>query len=232
MATTDYETADGTRDADRLPWLETVEDDYEERPPVLRIVLLVLLALAIVAAAIFGYRYWQAHHGVDGNGALIAAQEGDYKVKPDDPGGMKVDGEGDTAIATSNGAGTGNGSIDMSRTAEKPIAGKKAAAAPAGTTKSVTPIPPASGAAPSGAASSGALVQLGSYPDEASANAAWGKASKKLGFLAPLGKSVQAAQVNGKTVYRLRVNAGSAGQASAVCGKIKAAGEACFVPKA
>lgn len=228
MATIEYDT----RDEDRLPWLETVDDDYEDGPSVVRIVLLVVLALAILAAAIFGYRYYQTHRGVDGNGALIAAQEGDYKVKPDDAGGMKVEGEGDTAIATSNGAGTGNAAIDMKALPEQPIAGRKAAAAStgAGAARTVTAIPsalPSAGASASG----GALVQLGSFPDEASANTAWGKTSKKLAFLAPLGKSVQAAQVNGRTVYRLRVNAGSAGQASAVCGKLKAAGEACFIPK-
>ncbi|CAN5718467.1 hypothetical protein BH11PSE6_BH11PSE6_23330 [soil metagenome] len=35
--------------------------------------------------------------------------------------------------------------------------------------------------------------------------------------------------MNGNTVYRLRVNAGSANQASELCGKLKVAGEACFV---
>lgn len=223
----EHAARDDARDGDRLPWLETVDDDYEEGPSVLRIVLLVAIALAVLAAVVFGYQYYRVHHGVDGNGGLIGAQEGDYKVKPDDPGGTKVDGEGDTAIATSNGSGTGNAAIDMKATPEKPIAGKKAVAAnPAGSSKTITAIPAA------GATAGGALVQIGSFPDEASANVAWGKVSHKLAFLAPLGKSVQAAQVNGRTVYRLRVNAGSAGAATTVCGKLKAAGEACFIPRA
>ena len=58
---------------------------------------------------------------------------------------------------------------------------------------------------------------------------AWGQASKRFTYLAPLGKSVQKAEVNGRTVYRLRVNAGSAGAATELCGKLKVAGEACFV---
>jgi len=226
------------RDEDRLPWLETVEDDYSDGPSVLRIVLLVILALAIVAAAIFGYQYYKKNQGLDGNGALIAAQEGDYKVKPDDPGGLKVEGEGDTAIATSNGAGTGNASIDMRAVPEKPIDGKKAAPAKAdaGAAKAVTPIAPAKPAptpvpAAAAAASGGALVQLGSFGSEAEANATWATLSKKFGYLAPMGKSVQAAQVGGKTVYRLRVNGGSAGAATSLCAKLSAAGQACFVPK-
>lgn len=226
MASGEYEM----RDEDRLPWLETVEDEYEDGPSVVRIVLLVLLALAIVAAAIFGYRYYKQHQGVDGNGAMIAAQEGDYKVKPDEPGGTKVEGEGDSAIATSNGA-TGNAAIDMKALPEKPVEGKKAAPAKvdAGAAKAVTAIP--SAAPKAAAASGGATVQLGSFGSEAEANGQWGTIAKKYGYLASMGKSVQAADVGGKTMYRLRVNAGSAGAATALCAKLAAAGQACFVPR-
>lgn len=225
MATGEYEM----RDEDRLPWLETVEDDYDDGPSVIRIVLLVILALAIVAAAIFGYQYYKKQQGADGNGALITAQEGDYKVKPDDPGGLKVEGEGDTAIATSDGAGTRNASIDMKAAPEAPIAGKKAAPATvdAGASKVVAAIPAVAPAAASG----GAVVQLGSFASESEADASWATVSKKYAYLAPMGKSVQAAQVGGKTVYRLRVNAGSAGAATSLCAKLAAAGQACFVPK-
>ena len=224
MSTGEYEM----RDEDRLPWLETVEDDYDDGPSVVRIVLLVLLALAIVAAAIFGYQYFKKHQGVDGNGALITAQDGDYKVKPDDPGGMKVEGEGDTAIATSDGAGMSNAAIDMKAAPEAPVAGKKIAPATVdvGASKVIAAIPSAAAAA-----SGGALVQLGSFGSESEANATWATISKKFAYLAPMGKSVQAAQVNGQTVYRLRVNAGGAGAATSLCAKLAAAGQACFVPR-
>jgi hypothetical protein len=239
MATSsDYEVPD----EDRLPWLETVDEDYDEGPSVFRVVLMVLLGLAIIAAAIFGFYWYKQHQRADGNGALIAAQEGDYKVKPDDPGGLKVEGEGDTAIATSDGAAAGNASIDLNATPEAPVAGTKAAPAATtpsgGASKAVVAIPASGGklttvtpaAAPAaGASAGGALVQLGSFPDEAAANAAWAKASKRFTYLAPLGKSVQRAEVNGRTVFRLRVNAGSANQATELCGKLKVAGEGCFV---
>ncbi|CUS45662.1 MAG: SPOR domain-containing protein [Pseudomonadota bacterium] len=229
------------RDEDRLPWLETVDEDYDEGPSIFRVVLMVVLGLAIIAAAIFGYYWYRKHQGVDGNGALIAAQEGDYKVKPDDPGGLKVEGEGETAVATSDGAGGGNAAIDLNATPETPVAGTKvapAAASAGGASKAVVAIPASGGkltaatqtAAPAaGPTSRGSLVQLGSFPDEGSANVAWGQASKRFTYLAPLGKSVQKAEVNGRTVYRLRVNAGSAGAATELCGKLKVAGEACFV---
>ena len=225
MATSnDYEA----RDEDRLPWLETVDDDYDDGPSLARIILMVLLGLAVIAAAIFGYYWYQKHRGVDGNGELINAQEGDYKVKPDDAGGMNVTGEGDTAVATSDGQGGANGKIDLNTAPEAPVNGKKAAATPApsgGGKTAVAALPTTSGTLKAGSA----VVQLGSFPSEVAANTAWGSVSKKFGYLAGLGKSVQQANVGGHTVYRLRVNTGSTGQAQDICGKLKAGGQACFV---
>ncbi len=225
---------------ERLPWLETVEDDYEEGPSALRIVLLVILGLAVIAAAVGGYWWYQRNGGGEGSGALINAQEGDYKVKPDRPDGMKVEGEGDTVFAASEGATT-NGSVNVGAMPEAPVAGKaapKAAPAPTtGASRVTTPIPSAGGvataAAPTqkapGASAGSATIQLGSFPSEASANSAWAGMSKRFNYLAPLGKSVEKAEVNGNTVYRLRVNAGSNGQARELCGRLKAAGEGCFL---
>ncbi len=224
---------------DRLPWLETADDDYREGPSVLRIILLILVGLAIIAAAIFGWWWYQRTVTGEGTGALINAQEGDYKVKPDEPGGMKVEGEGDTVFAASEGATT-NGSVDVSAMPETPVDGKaapKASPTPVkGASRVVAPIPGAAvpkataptQAAPGPSAGS-ATIQLGSFPTEAEANAAWARLSKRFSYLAPLGKGIAKADVNGKTYYRLRVNAGSNGQARELCGRLKAAGEACFL---
>lgn len=231
------------RDEDRLPWLETVDDDYRDGPGVGRLILLILLGLAVIAAAIFGYHYYQRMQGSDGNGELIAAQEGDYKVKPDDPGGLKVEGEGESAIATSDGSNAGNATINVEAIPETPVTGTKAgtsASTTTGATKTGVAVPASGGkltVAPTGpgrmpaagGASGGALVQLGSFGSESEANAQWAKTSKRFAYLALLGKSVQQADVGGRKVFRLRVNAGSAGQANELCGKLKVAGEACFV---
>ncbi len=233
-------------DDDRLPWLETVDDDYGDGPSIWRILLLVLLGLALIAAGIFGYYWYQKQRGVAGTGELINAQEGDYKVKPDEVGGMKAEGEGDTVFAASEGATT-NGSIDAGAVPEAPVQGKAApvpkATQAAGTPKVVAQVPAAApplqpkapAAAPRTAppaaapAGGGAVVQLGSFPDQGGADAAWTRLSRRFSYLAPLGKSVAGATVNGRTVYRLRVNAGSAGQANEICAKLKVAGEPCFV---
>jgi hypothetical protein len=233
------------RDEDRLPWLETVEPDEEPASTVPRTIAIVLLGLALLAAILFGLVRWQGIRGDGGDGTLIAAQEGDYKVRPDDPGGLKVEGEGDAAIATSAGAGAGNGAVDLKAVPEAPVArtaqvprtaptaapgrnavaqvpasgGRLVAAAPMGASRANVP----------GAVGGGSLVQLGAFPTEAAANGAWGTAAKRFGYLAALGKSVQTAEVNGRTLYRLRVDAGSANQAADICGRLRVAGEACFV---
>src|SRR3546814_7261360 len=92
-------------DEDRLPWLETVDEEYEAGPSVLRIAALVILGLALIAGVVYAV-YWIQNRpsGASGNGALIRAQEGEYKAKPDQPGGMKLDGENSQALATSEGA--------------------------------------------------------------------------------------------------------------------------------
>ena len=99
----------GAGQEEDLPWLETVEEDYEEGPSLWRILLLVLLGLAVLGAAIFGYYWYQQQRGIAGSGELIEAQEGDYKVRPEEPGGMQAEGEGDAVFAASEGAITSPG---------------------------------------------------------------------------------------------------------------------------
>ncbi|MGK6355889.1 SPOR domain-containing protein [Sphingomonas sp. DT-207] len=231
---------DGYGDDDRLPWLETVEEDYREGPPLGRILLGIVVLLAVVSAGAFGYHLYQRQQGVQGNGELIEAEPGDYKVRPNEPGGMRVEGEGDTIFSTSQGAAS-NTSINVGALPEAPVEGQRAAEAaksgPGTSTAKISvpnpriiapkPTPAAVAAAP--AAGSGSLIQLGAFPTEAGANTAWARLSKRFAYLAPLGKAVQRAEKDDKTIYRLRVNAGSNAQARELCGKLKVAGENCFV---
>jgi cell division protein FtsN len=236
--------ASGTdlREDDRLPWLETVEPDEPDGPPLGRVVALVLLGLAVLAAIVFAI-YKLQHREPAAEGELIAAQEGDYKIKPDDPGGLKVKGEGTAAVATSDGK-RGNGAIDLKQVPETPVTGKRAqplpdkpragrsavAQVPASGGKLVAQAPIAATKTPApGADTGGSLVQLGAFPTEGAANAAWAGYAKRFGYLAALGKSVQPVASGGKTLYRLRVNAGSANQAADICGRLKVAGQSCFV---
>lgn len=230
------------RDEDRLPWLETVEPDEPEDSGVARMVILVLIGLALLAAIVFGIFKLQ-QRPLNGQGELIVAQEGDYKVKPDDPGGLKVEGEGDSAIAASAGA-NGSAAIDLKAVPEAPITGQRANAAPPaspGAARTQADVPGATGrltatapmAAPKrsipGATSGGTLVQLGAFPSESVANAAWSAIAKRFNYVATLAKTVQPADVNGRKVFRLKIDAGSPAAASDICGRLTVAGEKCFV---
>jgi len=249
----------GFGDDDRLPWLETVEDDYREGTSASRLVLLVLILLVLIAVGGFGYYWYQQQRNFTGSGELINAQEGDYKVKPDNSASGPAAGEGDSVYPTSEGAST-NATIDTSRAPEEPIEGKAAPAAPkpaaSGSSKVVAAVPAAGGKlvaikpkAPSKPlptlgvsgtpvaktsptptpSNGGAMLQLGSFPSEATANASWTQMSKRFAYLAPLGHVVERAEVNDKTVFRLRVTAGTADLAKDLCGRLKVAGESCFV---
>ena len=85
-------------DEDRLPWLEAVEEDEDEGGP-----SLAKLAAAIVIGWSRSDRRRrsllarQSRRPAGNDSDLIAAEEGDYKVRPADPGGMNVAGEGDAA---------------------------------------------------------------------------------------------------------------------------------------
>lgn len=244
MTDTDRDTLP-LQDEDRLPWLEAVDDEGADNgvstAKLIGFAVAALVAIGIVIGGIALLRSQQP--GPQGDGKLILAEKGDYKVKPDAPGGMAVEGQGDSAFAASEGA-EANGKINLNGGPEAPVATTKTRDAKpgfsAGTAEpSVTAVMPASGgklvapppvkasAAAATAAPSGSLVQLGAYNNEAQANQAWTMLAKRFAYLAPLSKSVEIAEVGGRRVYRLRANTN--GQAQTVCGKLKVAGENCLI---
>jgi hypothetical protein len=237
--------AAGDADQDRLPWLESAEPEPEPAAPVWRTVLLVLVGLLTVGVISFALLRHQGTPTASGTGDLIAAPEGPYKTRPQGTDGMRVGGNSDTAIATSEGA-TGRASVNLNAVPEAPVDGSLAAqpgaTASTGAGRVETAVPTTKSrlearapttAAPVATAEGGggSVVQLGSFPSEGAANAAWNQLSRRFAYLAPLGKSVLVAEVKGRTVYRLRVNSGSANQASDLCSKLKLAGENCFLPR-
>ena len=235
------------RDEDRLPWLEAVDDEDQGSGVAPGKLIAGVVAALLVLGLVIGGVYWLKNRPTaEGDGTLIAAPQGEYKVKPDAAGaGMKVEGQGDAAFATSEGAEAG-ATIDTNALPEAPVTGAKAAPAP-------VPVPGKAGGAVSAsvgdagkmgspavkpvapkpaavAAVGGAQVQLGAFGSEAKANQVWAGLSRRFTYLAPLTKVIVPVPAESGTVYRLRVNAGTGAQASALCGKLKAAGETCLVP--
>src|SRR5688500_5500720 len=221
---TDIRADEGTPldDDDRLPWLEAVdEDEGGDGPSALKLIAYVLIGLVVIGAIVGGVFWMGNRDGQETRDAqLIQAPEGDYKVRPDDPGGMAVEGEGGTAFAASEGADP-KGSIDTNAVAEAPVTQAKQPPAPK------TPAaPPAAPKQAPPAPASGPSIQLGAFSSQAGANAAWTALSQRFRYLAPLSHTVVPVQVGGRTLYRLRA---SGPDAASVCRRLQAAGDACSV---
>lgn len=244
----------GLESEDRLPWLEAadgVEDDGEVSPA--RLLVMVLGGLLLIGAVLGGL-WWVQNGGARGKGELIAAQDGNYKVAPKNDGAKSFEGEGDASFSASEGAEPA-GKVDPTRMPEEPavtpqereaatakLAADKAAAAKAkakpapAPTAAKAPSKPAAKtpdaapkAAPAAAAAGSAMIQLGAFSSDAAAAKAWANLSKRFAYLADLNKSVSPAKVGDSTVYRLRVAAGTAANATNLCGKLRVAGENCVI---
>lgn len=121
----DIERGRMQQDEDRLPWLEAVEDEDDERGVGIGKLIGAVLVLVVAIAVVVGGLMWlrsRPDTSVTGEGALIEAPEGAYKVKPTDPGGMRVEGEGESAYAASEGQEM-NGAIDIAALPEAPLTG-------------------------------------------------------------------------------------------------------------
>lgn len=207
-----------------LPWLEPVED--EDEPPALsaRKMLAAILVVLFAAALVAGTLYWLGRSGADeGSGApvLIKADPNPVKVKPENPGGIDVAGDSETAFATGAGEQV-DGQLDLGAVPEEAIARPepKAEAAPA----AQQPKEEEEASAPSIPASAN-QVQLGFYGSANEAEAAWKTLSGRFPVIAGAGKIV----VPYQSGQRLRAGFGSPAEARSACQLLKAAGDACFV---
>jgi hypothetical protein len=219
MTDTDRDAGLNLDDPDRLPWLETADGyEYEESGSPLKVAGMVLAGLALLAAIVGGI-YWMQRNqsGGAGNGELIAAQEGEYKVPPSDREGKSFEGEGDAAFAASEGKKVG-ANIDPAKAKAEAA---KAAAPGAKPAAATGPVPAGAG-----------LVQLGAYSSGAMAEESWGVMAKRFGMLSGLNHKVaEASGEGGRKVFRLNAVTADAAAAQQLCTKLKAAGENCIVAK-
>jgi SPOR domain len=206
----------GFDDPDRLPWLDTADSYEDEGMSPMKLAGFVLGMLALIGLIAGGIWWLQNRNsGVglgDGTGELIAAPEGDYKVKPADAQGRDFEGEGDVAQATADG---------------RDVTTVKAA-----TPGQATPIADAKGAAAGAAATAGTgLVQLGAFADTKSADQVWATLGTRFAFLSGYQKKITTATVEGRQVVRLNAVTADADAAQKLCAQLKAAGGDCLIPR-
>lgn len=195
-------------DDDRLPWLESAEDYEEESGYSPARIALFLGAAILLLALLIGGIYWYQNRdgaGLSGDGQLIAAQEGDFKVRPEDPQSKEFEGEGDASFAASEGKET-PAKLGTVRPAETPVRKPEAKDAPGS-----------------------ALIQLGAFSSAGLADRAWSGFANRFSDIGSLPKKIVRGSVQGGTIYRLNAVAPNAAQAQKLCNNLKAAGESCLV---
>lgn len=227
-------------DRDRLPWLEPAEPLEEfQAVPIQKVVALVVLGLVLLGI-IVGGGWWlkSSTSGAvpDGEAIMVTPDRENYKIpansaeaKKYDVEGKNFEGEGDAAFEASSGANSA-GRIDPSKAPEVPMTEAvkpepKPLPKPAPTAKATaaTPAPPPAPTPSLG----GARVQIGAYNSKAIAEEAFKRLVKRFDDLAGTSHAVE--PVPGKALFRLRLGASDKAAASALCGRLRVAGENCFV---
>ena len=218
-----------------LPWLEAVDDEDGPTGVSAKKMLAALLMVLLAAAIVGGTFFWLGRRDgvVAGAPDLIRAETAPYKTRPDDPGGLDVAGESETAFETSAGEDP-DAALDMDKLPQgvdmpppAPIPGTSVEPAPKRIPPNETKEPAPDDAAP---ATPGPTIQLGAYASTIKAETAWGMLSRRFPEVASLEKSVVSATVNGKAIHRLRA-VGSSAETRAACAALKVAGESCLVVK-
>ena len=203
---------------DSLPWLETADDyDKPDGPGAGKIVLLVVAGLVLIAVVVGGiYAFNEGQQEQSGSGELIAAQEGNYKVAPEDPQGKQFEGEGDAAFAASEGKSRESNAVPAKAAPPEPKASPTATAS-------------SSAAGNSAPSSGGVLVQLAALNSEAAAEQQWSKLSGQYEYLKDLRHRIVKAEVEGRTVYRLSAVSSDRANANSLCNRIKSDGGSCLI---
>ena len=203
---------------ERLPWLES--DDDDDLPGVDTGRLIVFAAFGLLAAVLALGALWFFTRDSSGeelvaDGSTIEAPDEPYKTRPADPGGREVAGTGDTSFDVAEG-----------KTVEGQIAGETPAPAP-----SVEPGQNATPTAEPTAASGVVGVQVGAYSTRAAAEAGWSTLSGRIEALQGRNHRIVQGIADSGTIYRLQAVAGSAAEAEELCRNIRSEGGDCQVKR-
>lgn len=197
---------------DRLPWLESGEESYDEgavdTSKIMGFTGIVLFILGFGIGAFWWYSTQNSGEEFVADGSTIEAPEGPYKTKPDDAGGKTFAGTGNVAPAVAEGE---QREVIL---AEEPVA------APSISTRSSTDKP---------VEQDGVGVQVGAYGSRARAEAGWVTLRNQTMSLSGVRHRVVKGQADIGTVYRLQAVASDLAAARALCDALKADGLSCQV---
>jgi len=236
-------------ESDRLPWLESDEDEEYQGVDTKKVIGAVVGGVALLGAIVGGL--WNVTHHKDGavpvaDGSVIAAPSEAVKEAPKDPGGKQFAGTGDTSFAASQGKGQPphmagsdgaihEGAKQVAAGAAEAAASTAAAAGASfagGVAKPVTaaakPAVAAATAVAETAGPAGGVVQIAAYSSEASAQTGWNRLVAGHDMLKGQNHRIVSAKIDMGTVYRLQLVT-SAGGGAALCARLKADGLACQV---
>lgn len=139
----------GPQDEDRLPWLEPVEEEYDEPAGLTTPKLIIWLVAALaVAGLVVGGFFWlrQRDASTAGDGSLIQAPDSYYKERP---GNESAPDDGDEIVYSASKGNEVESVIDISGAAETPVNVDRPQPAPAVPTMATpAPAPAQKAAAP------------------------------------------------------------------------------------
>lgn len=151
----------GPQDEDRLPWLEPVEEEYDEPTGLTtpKLIIWLVAALAMAGLVVGGF-FWlrQRDASTAGDGSLIQAPDSYYKERP---GNESAPEDGDEIVYSASKGNEVESVIDISGAAETPVNVDRPQPAPAAPTmaapapaqKATAPTPKPAASAPRAAAS-------------------------------------------------------------------------------
>lgn len=201
-----------TDEEERLPWLESSDDEYADEGVdsgrIMGFGVLGLIALGLIVWAIWWFSNRTPDPALVADGSMIEAPATPYKQAPTDAGGKQFDGTGDSSFAVSEG---------QTRPAQL------------GAPKPAVDLAPKPGAAAPAAKSGGVGVQVAAFSSQAGAEAGWSKLVQQYSALAGIPHRVTAGKADIGTVYRLQAVASDAAAANALCSRLKSAGLSCQV---
>ena len=213
---------------DDLPWLEDDAAYEEEGGFDARLIWFALLGLAAIIALLAAAWYF-TRDGVDPElaeaGSTIAAPDGPYKERPEDPGGREVEGTGDTAYQVAEGESQRGRVADN---APRPSIDRDQAGAAGDRDGDADEGEPAAAETPA-ASGDAVYVQIGAFTSREDANAGLANARNRYSAISGMRHRIVEAEVNGAKVYRLQIVAGNRAAGDATCRAIRNAGGDCYI---